>query len=539
MSYEKKKIPGQLFIFLSFLTIFYFAYWPIFAFDFAFHDEVVLFAKGLPIPCYIHDFFSGRFIGAIVGMSLQNVLNRIVDLHILRFLNLVLLSLMGTMTIGWLKQKSVNPAQGFCAVLIVFTQPPFQVWMASSGIIFHFASVFYSFLATVILTRSKDLNDRHTFQSAFLLMIALMFYPPGAMFFWAVNAGIFLFNCYQGDRSEQKKHLFNTFAVGMTVIMIYAVILKCVKPSFHYDESWKLYDPTQMTWNYFQKFSWFKDEVVFSSLNLWNIFPIQNVSFLVATVILSAFCLRISKRCHHEPDQRSVIRDLLLGVVLLPGFLILSFLPNLAAQGNAPWYRCCVGVTTVIVFLLIWAVYEWHLFIPKRWRGLFLTMILICGSGYGAYQAARTILLYRVLPCAMEFNDVKKQLSLFPMEKSRRIHFILNKNPMLHSRYDELGLFNLDIPGTAYLVTTLAIKEIAWERWIKIINLTGHMEGDLFVVDFMLQPKHVSHPVSYRLLISDNLTFPQEQLQLGLSVIDLTGVHQEIADMIKDLEKKF
>jgi hypothetical protein len=177
-----------------------------------------------------------------------------------------------------------------------------------------------------------------------------------------------------------------------------------------------------------------------NALNLWNIFPKVTTSNIVSGFIVFTAVVAIVKKFKQtEPQKRKGIAFTYFWQLCLLIFVFfLTFLPNLAAKGNAAFYRCLIPLTSLIWLVLIWAIFQWKDIIPMiltRWSLIALLSTVVVYAGIKTYY---NVLCYRVLPSSIEWTAYKFMAEEIRFNKVDAIYILL---PYHHTfeRNDEFG----------------------------------------------------------------------------------------------------
>ena len=239
-------------------------------------------------------------------------------------------------------------------------------------------------------------------------LFAISIYPPTAMFYWVMIGMEILFS--PDIKSDQfKMNIFNSMAVGLISLSVFASSVFFMHFFFQHKISFALYNPYVINHDWPGKIRWFFQEPISNALNLWNIFPKASSSILIAGFIgLTALIVLTKKLIHTDPHHKKDAEITFFWRFCLFIFVFfLSFLPNLAAQGNIPFYRCLIPLTCFIWLILVWAIYQWMGLFQKditRWSVIALLLTITVYAGIKTYH---NILSYRVLPSYLEWNAIE------------------------------------------------------------------------------------------------------------------------------------
>jgi len=405
-------------IFLFLLVVLSVAYSPVFRYSYVYHDGVWFF-KNDPGSFEIHPLHMiavrcGRFVMGFLYTFIGWFIDSVQDLKIFRLVGLFQMVLCAYICMIYLRKYLSSALLAVLACIIIFTQPAFQALFSNDSSVLIIPSILLSLCAGILADKipsekifKKQLTDTYSIASILVLFLSISVYQTGGMFFW-ILVGLVILSHDPQVKGDALKRLRPFIYVGFMALFIYALFLRILEP--YYAEYLKalynpLYDPYSIEFNVFGKLKWFVQEPLFNSLNLWSIFPEISSALLVAGVVLSGFFLRISsivKVQGGDAPKKAAFKKLILNLVVFVTLFFLSFLPNFVAKGNAGYYRCCVGLTTMIVVALIWSLKEWSGILPVSLRKKFFLAVLLSGSLWGVLQAHQTVLYYRALPSHIE-----------------------------------------------------------------------------------------------------------------------------------------
>jgi len=479
----------KFFVFLFLLLALSVAYLPAYQYSYVFHDGVWFF-KNDPGTFGIHPLHMtavrlGRFVGAWHYTFLGWFIDSIEDLKILRFLSVFQLAFCAALFVAYLQKPLGSTLAAIFSSILIFTQPPFQVLVSSEGNAFIVPAVWLSFIAGLLAKRvpyqknfGKQMLDPHYTAAVLLLFYSISIYQTAAMYYWVM---VMLCLLSQTGRSVKEviKSAGRFFSVGFMALFIYAAVLFYLKQ--YYAEYLKtsynlLYYAYAVEFNLLRKLKWFVQEPLINSLNLWNIFPQVRYAIMVAGFIGSGFLLRIfifMKREKNRTARRAYLQKVFLYSCLFFILFLLSFLPNLIAQGDAPFYRCCLGLTTMIVIALIFSIKSWTGILPDNIRNKVFTLILLLLSLAGICKSYQTVLHCRALPSYFEKNYVKNILKNTPLDQDKTIYLIRPdfSSLGLKRRYDEFGTLTTHYGGNKRAFLAAILRELGMK------NTKEYVEG--------------------------------------------------------------
>jgi len=445
---------------LLFFLIICVVYSPVLYFDYVFHDDTLFWIKlkeyGFKPYLYHLLIFECRFVYAWLLTLGQFFVHKVSDLRFLRFSAILISSCNAYLLLQQLRRLFFSELQAFLAISAIFFLPGF------SNIFF---SASYSYiLALSIFMACWSFHKVETCQRMiipiFSFLLALTIYPSTAMFYWVMIALNILF---VRDRSSLlfRNHIFRSMAVGLIGLLIYTILILLMGYSLSHKITNYFYNPYTLTHDWFEKLQWFFQEPIKNALNLWDIFPKATTSIIVfGFIIFTALFVTTRKFINIEPQNiKGAALTCLWQLSLLIFIFFLTFLPNLAAQGNAAYYRCLIPLTSLIWFILVWAIFQWMEIIPKiltQWSMTALLSLIVVYAGIKTYN---NVLYYRVLPSYVEWNAYKSMIEEIRFNKKvNAIHIVLP----FHSpteRYDEFCVLSSHFTFDIYHLIYCAFAE--------------------------------------------------------------------------------
>lgn len=408
---------------------------------------------------YSYHFFAkaGRYLEGFLRVGYGALVHSVRDLGILRFMSIVNLSLTGVICFHWVLRYLRNPWCAFLFTVLIFTLPPFESVVSSATLTFISQAVLLAAAATIFAAKALEapsfkalLQRRAAIAAIFLLVCALMTYQPAAMFYW-VWAALFILT---GIKKAESRRLRNLFLIGFSAIIIYAAIVGILKGFWVVKES-DYYNIRNITTDWVAKARWFIQFPFKDSLNLWNIFPSTANAAAALGFILLMYAVALFKA------DKEVVRKIQAGLIFFV-LVILSFLPNLAAAFNFPWYRSCVALTPVILIMLLWAVKAGISYLFKSRQEMILTVLLAVVCIGGMLQAYRNVLWYRVSPSTVEFQTVLAHLKAQDITRVHTVQFLLPLKA-LHLpefRYDEFVILCSSFQHNVAAMVKCALREL-------------------------------------------------------------------------------
>ncbi|MCD4781791.1 MAG: glucosyltransferase domain-containing protein [Candidatus Omnitrophica bacterium] len=447
---------------------------------FAHHDDLSYFDHHPKLftkyPYHDINFSIGRYTAAYFGSILSWFIYRIDDLKWIRLFNIVQLSLAGALIVQTVNRWIKQPFQTFLITLTLFSLPPFQIFIAYSGIACFFPAIWLSLAAAVMVWDiptqrpfHKRLRHKKAIGSCLLFLCAITTYPSAAMLFWGVSLGFYLIHL-QTKKRDLHLILLHVFISGISCIAIYAGLIKIIGKHFlNTITTTSLYNPYSITTDFWGKLTWFFKEPLFNVTNFWNIFPNVYIYGISILFILGACFLRVKNTIRKKPlTSDNMLQFYILPVTTIIAFTILSYLPNLLATGQAPWYRCSVGLTTSIFCLMIWSGYVYFSYFLSAKHSLpkiLLSVLCLTGS----YSACQTMVIHRVIPSCMETQKIITSINRAHQSNKtfNHIHFIVPYRDNKRIRYDEFGVLSSQYSFNIPSLINLAYKELNLDQSIK------------------------------------------------------------------------
>ncbi len=424
-------------------------YSPVLYFNYLFHDDATFWVK-LKEYGFKHIYFdtcmSQCRYGDALLLNLENLfVHKVSDLKFLRFLGIVISSCNAYLILQQMRRLSFSDIQAFLVISAMFFLPGFAV--------INFYGIGSSFLTLCIFLSCWSFHRVETGKGlvipALSFLFAITIYPPAAMFYWTLTGMYILF---VRDRFSVlfKNNIFRFMAVGSTGLLIYAILVFFTHYFFSHKIGSSLYNPYAITPDWPGKLQWFFQEPMGNALNLWNIFPKAATSIIVSGLIASGALVVITRN--------GVALTCLWQLCLFIFVFFLTFLPNLAAKGNAAFYRCLFPLTSLIWLLLVWAIFKWMDIIPatlSRWGTIALLSVIVVCAGLKTQQ---NVLYYRVLPSHVEYNAYKLMAGEIRSKKIDAIHILLPYH-FSNERYDEFVVLTSHYLFDIYHLIYCALKQ--------------------------------------------------------------------------------
>jgi hypothetical protein len=438
----------KIILYLSFLVLFSVVYSPVLYFNFPFHDDTTFWVK-LKEFGFNHFFFdiciSQCRYGDALLLNLENLfVHHIVDLKILRWLGIMVSSSTACLLFMQLRRLAFSDIQAFLVISAMFFLPGFAVLT--------FYSIGSFIFAICIFLSCWSFNRAWTSKGVMIPMLTFLFaitiYPPAAMMYWTM-AGVYLLFAQDREGKVFNDNISRMMLAGLTSLLIYAVSVFVMHYYFANKIINPLYNPYDISHDWINKCQWFVREPVGNALNLWDIFPKKSTSIIVLGLIgFSAILTSVKKKI---PLSR------LWQIALFIFILLLTFLPNLAAKENAAFYRCLIALTSLIWFVLVWAIFQWI----NTWRLMALLSLIVTWAGILTFHH---VLYDRVLPSAIEWNAYTSMAESIRLRKVDGIHIILPNHHFIKERYDEFGVISSHYNFDTYQLLCAAFNEAGWQE---------------------------------------------------------------------------
>lgn len=413
-------------------------YWPALGSTYFYHDDVNFFltTPHQPYPkSYQLSLAIGRFIGAPVYALQGRLVDDITDLNKVRAIAFLQLLVCAGLLFRLLFRHGWPRAVAAVLATLAVTLPSFQVIVSLAGYAFQMTGVLLALLAVSFadaVPSNKPLRMGRSWAAwaaLMLLFAAIATHPSTAMFYWAGAAAIFSRNSAPAAGIRRKALI--VFGLGALTMAVYAAVLKLTR-TLHPPADLGFYNPYDWNTDIAGKIKWFVTEPLPNALNLWNIFPRPVYAAAAALAWGAAGILALVRGRQHRSS-------VLLRGALLATALLLSFSTNLLAASNAPFYRCCIALSAIV--LLIW--FTAGLQLSGCLRPLLAGRLAIAAALLAAIlalPAARlTLQHYRVNPSVAETRyivDAMRDRNVFLFD---RVHVTYPDRKQLRNRYDEFG----------------------------------------------------------------------------------------------------
>ncbi|MBP9853444.1 MAG: hypothetical protein KBD53_01095 [Candidatus Omnitrophica bacterium] len=456
------KIFRPLLIISSIILYLGWIYFPALTTHYLHHDDVNYFyittTQHKP-KNYQLSLASGRFIGARIYAAYGLFVKSIADLSFLRISSFIQLIICVLIIYALLIKYLKNPFHALCISALMGTLPGFQVLVTFAAYAFQTTGALLGLTAAYLINRIPDDQNLwkrliHPFNLLSILCLLAGFgvHPSTPLLYWTGITILFLCHSEHFSFKTVIVKMINPFFTAFCSMTLYAGILKITKKYFTNIDI-GAYNPYTIANNYVEKINWFFQEPFLNSLNLWNIFPNHFIANTLLIFILLTAMVYCIYTCVKSPASRrkSIIFKFLFIGIILSAFIFLSFITNLLAVKNAPYYRCCLALTTIILLFFLLSLRQWFMFLPPKFNQiLFSGFLFICLILTGI-NARTNLTNYRVRPSQIELALLMKTLKGVNFFEYQRIYVVQPDQSIIKTRYDEFGTptsqYTFDIIG--------------------------------------------------------------------------------------------
>lgn len=461
----------RLLLFFCLFVVLCLTYSPTLIFDYAHHDSYRFLLRppgGLMDSFNQSNINTGRALSAVVHSLYALIVNSVDDLKWIRLITMALFSICGVFGISVFKKIFDSDIVAFCLTWSILTLPPFQVMIFYAGVAHNAVGILLSCLSVACvqnaikeecqLGKSKVIK---IILALVLMLLAFNLYASTAAFYWV---GVFLIYVvmFKDKQSNIKRTMIALFSIGVASQIIYFIFIKALNVLMDFStEVYGLYNPYVTADNYFEKMLWFIKEPMANALNFWNIFPRPDVTAGVLLFSIIGLVITLRRKDFIENKGR-----VLIGSGIFVATLLLSFSPNIVAQGEAPWYRCSAGAFALVMVGVVLVLNQWTHLMKEKGRSVFVTVVVIL-TLFGTLQTTKSVLYYRVLPSFTELKYLKDLLKDTTSNEFSHIHIIQPDIGKIKRRYDEYGMPTTAVIPNLYAFSTAALREVALkEGWL-------------------------------------------------------------------------
>ncbi len=531
------KWPRRLFIVFLFLICILCVYSPTLTTTYLYHDDVNFFLQTptQKTPKSFHlSLAIGRFIGAPIYAGYSWLIESIDDLKRIRFMSLLQFAAIGGIFFNLTRPLLKHSMLRFNTALMILFLPSFQVLATQAGYAFQTTGVLLSLLA--IFTVSRLDADKSFFKSVVsvngligcsLLILAIATHPSTSMFYWS-GLGIVLL----GDLRQGRDHWIRRNSILLTIgclgMVLYAVGLK-ISRTINPPGDYGIYDPHSISTNIGSKLQWFIAEPFVNASNFYDIFPSVTVSLLVSVFILLAGCvgsIRLFRRLSSLPNSRPLLQ-IGMAVGLPLALIVLSFSTNLLAVGDAPFYRCIIALSALLLVYVITGVELMIRSIKLPHTAKLIAALSLIAVIVSGLHARQNVIRYRTKPSHVETQHLLSRMSEQPLTLFGRIHLIHPNRKELRNRYDEFGGPTSSFRGdTIGLISAGVIETLSDQLDIYQIHydFKTHVASYIFTDD--TQSKK-----AFRLQITSGTKTEAIHGSVPTLIIDMTSIYQPTGEL--------
>ncbi|MBP9853445.1 MAG: hypothetical protein KBD53_01100 [Candidatus Omnitrophica bacterium] len=444
------KIVRPILVTFSIILYLGWIYFPALTTHYLHHDDVNYFLRTTTQTepkGYQFSLAIGRFVGARIYAAYGALVNSVADLNLLRISSFIQIIICILILYHLLTRYLKNRFHALSISLLIGTLPGFQVLVTFAAYAFQTTGALLGLTAAYILSRipADENNPKYFIHPLNLLSIpcliaAIATHPSTSLLYWAGITILFLSYAKDYSLKTTALKMINPFFTAFVSMGLYAVIIGVTKKYFNTTHL-GFYDPYGITVDYIEKLKWFFREPFFNSLNLWNIFPNHLIAngvliFILITAFAYGACSIIKSPISIRKNL--ILRFIFIGI-LLSALLFLSFITNLLAVSNAPYYRCCIALGTIILILLFLSIRQWFELFPTMYRQHMFSLFLLLCLIFVGYYARLTLVNNRVKPSQIEFAHLMSSLKKVNLFQYQRIYVIQLDRFLIKTRYDEFG----------------------------------------------------------------------------------------------------
>lgn len=422
-------------------------YFPAVSSYYVHHDDYLLWAwkrDGFQNhPQFAFMMAIGRFIGVYILLGLGSLVTSVYDANIIRFVSIFTLSLCAWLLFLWLRPYFKTMVHPFLLSLLIFTLPPFQVFAGWASTAYCSIATLFAILAGIMADRIpmekptlRGLIDKHVIGSVGLLFCALITHPMPAMFYWVIAAFYMVLEKPTASSTRWKQKMLVFALVGFSTISIYAVMLRFVKA--HYIRNTVgSYNPYVMTSDPVRKLVWFIRDPLFTSLNLWNIFPNSIYSWtIIMFILITIASMALVRRSLHTMKEQHYSGDRLIWLSSMFFILIiLSYLPGIVAIGTFAPYRSNVALVSMVIVIMMWALQSWILLLQQKLQKTLWTVILFAACAWGISRANHNVKYYFAISDNLELRYIQNIVRTHDLRNYNKIHVVMPEKAFVGPEY--------------------------------------------------------------------------------------------------------
>lgn len=400
--------------------------------------------------------------------------DKLADMNFFRFISILNLSLGAFFVFLWLRTFQVAVLVALTLSVTVFTLPPFQVFAAYLATAPYGISSTVSALALLIFNK---INPNNTLKFNVLagtsvvglLVISLALYQPGAGFYLALLPMLVLLPEGFDPVKIMKAYFRAGLFFGIAVIIYYL--------------SWRIwlsmddlpslgrYDAREFVTDWSERLTWFFDQPLKNSINLWNIRPNDTLFYLLLILLVFNIFYNLRSKIFSQDkvnnnkfaktnykkstqtkklntknsEKFQTLNEFIinnrLGIIGISGFGILLFIPlsyliSLVSSNPAPEYRTFCAIACIIFLLITLPLMtaKKNLRLAKIVSGL-----LMIG---GIISANHTVNNYFVIPDSSEVHFLLDQIGsqiTNTGNSADNINIIIRQEPVAQFQSSEIG----------------------------------------------------------------------------------------------------
>ena len=284
---------------------------------------------------------------------------------------------------------------------------------------------------------------------AALMLVAATIYQPAAMIFFPIAALDLL--------HPRTRHVFRRAIIYILVaaVGLFADWLIFKLAALHHPD-WVRGQRAGFTQHPLEKLTWFFQQPIVDSLNLFKLWPSVNLAIATSILLLLGLWL------YFPGSALQRLFKLLIAAALIP----LSYLPNLVTAEDWSSYRTQIGLAWLILLLLIMAltgIWRKLRFIPRLWRKQIPVILLAASTIFCACQAAFNVARLMVWPQTIELSLLKIRAASALAPDTTHVVFLAPdwfKVMTPFSRYDEIGRSSSWAPWVPYSAVRLLRREV-------------------------------------------------------------------------------
>ena len=357
--------------------------------------------------------------------------------------------------------RSINKTSALLLCIVICTLPSFSTIFYFASLIGVIAGGIFSGLSVLLLlkTPSFHLSDKNfklrLLFSSILLLVALQFYQPIAMFYWVFVAIVLSFDRQQDLKTFISKYLYFLLVFILSLGVAYLILrITPLIAGLPIKQRTAIIGLNELS----NKIKWFFTTPLPQSLNFFLLLSIP-MKIVIGTIIYILGGLIVWFR-------GSGINRVVKAVIILSVFP-LSYFPNLIVAENWASFRSMIALSSVWVFLLY--ISSKGLFGLFTQREKLLTNIrmyaMIIWALIAVVFSLYNSLTYIIIPGFMEHRFIHYKLSEFHLKTGDKVYVSLANYTDSSSPYfygDEFG-----IPTTAYTwgarnLSNLVIQEFGF-----------------------------------------------------------------------------